>query len=143
TLVPTGGRKSFHSRQAAWHALQPMHFDTSMSLATGVSWRAGGGTDEADRRIRSASPRLTVGFFVFGLGSSNSNAIAPSPHATGPVVASMSTRNALNSGVSALASPTNGVSELGPKPLRASPMKPQCNGIPTTWTVLPSQTSGL
>src|SRR6202035_2997107 len=66
-------RLSFHSRHAAWQALQPMHFETSISLATGVSWRAGVGTEEAERRTRSASLRFVVGFTVFGLGSSNSN----------------------------------------------------------------------
>ena len=55
----------------------------------------------------------------------------------------MSTRNALNSGVSTLASPTNGVSVLAPNPARAAPMKPQWIGMPTTWTVLPSHTSGV
>ena len=30
---------SFHSTQADWHALQPMHFDTSMSLATSATCR--------------------------------------------------------------------------------------------------------
>src|SRR5580704_13223297 len=66
-------RLSFHSRHAAWQALQPMHFDTSISLAIGVSCRAGAGTEEAERRTRSASLRFVVGFTVFGLGSSNSN----------------------------------------------------------------------
>jgi len=28
---------SFHSTQADWQALQPMHYDTSISFATGVS----------------------------------------------------------------------------------------------------------
>src|SRR5271169_6886741 len=40
--------------QADWQALQPMHFDTSISLATGASWRSGGGTLEADLLTRSA-----------------------------------------------------------------------------------------
>src|SRR6478752_10170459 len=31
---PTSSRRSFHSMQAVWHALQPMHFDTSISFAT-------------------------------------------------------------------------------------------------------------
>src|SRR5215471_3010664 len=53
-LTPTGSRRSFHSRQAAWHALQPMHFDTSISLATLVSSLAGGSTLEAERATRSA-----------------------------------------------------------------------------------------
>src|SRR5664279_273410 len=70
---------SFHSRQADWHALQPMHFDTSMSFATEVSFFTGSGTDEADRRTRSASPKAIFGSLVFGLGSSNSNAMVPSP----------------------------------------------------------------
>ena len=41
-----------------------------------------------------------------------------------------------------LASPTKGVSALGPKPFFATPVKPQWSGMPTTWTVLPSQISG-
>ena len=53
-----------------WQALQPMHFETSISLATGVSCRAGGGT----RRGRPAdeiAPRtegcvLTVSAVVAG-----------------------------------------------------------------------------
>ena len=31
---PTSSRRSFHSMHAVWQALQPMHFDTSISLAT-------------------------------------------------------------------------------------------------------------
>src|SRR5471030_1496376 len=69
---------SFHSRQAAWHALQPMHFDTSMSLATSVSLRDGSGTEDAERRTRSASPNIVFGSLVLGLGSSNSNDMIPS-----------------------------------------------------------------
>ena len=49
----------------------------------------------------------------------------------------------MNSGVSMLASPTKGVSEFAPKPFFAAPMKPQWIGMPTMWTVLPSQVSGL
>src|SRR6516164_10269404 len=70
-------RTSFHSMQAASQALQPMHFDTSMSFATSVSCRSGGGTVEADRRIRSASPRLILAPGS-GLGSWNSNAMTAS-----------------------------------------------------------------
>src|SRR5215470_10546308 len=33
-LYPTSSRRSFHSRQAAWQALQPMQRETSMSFAT-------------------------------------------------------------------------------------------------------------
>ena len=48
-----------------------MHFETSISLATGVSCRAGVGTDEAERRTKSASSDI-VGRGI-GVGSSNSN----------------------------------------------------------------------
>src|SRR5690554_1307298 len=44
TFSSISGVVSFHSIQAVWHALQPMHLDTSISLATLVSWRAGCGT---------------------------------------------------------------------------------------------------
>src|SRR5271168_2774682 len=60
--------------QADWQALQPMHFDTSISLATGVSCRVGGGSDAvAERRTRSCTPRFTTkpsvgGFFEAALG---------------------------------------------------------------------------
>ncbi len=50
------------------------------------------------------------------------------PYATGGLSGSMSTRNALYSGVSIFASPTTDVSEFGPKPFFVSPMKPQCKG---------------
>src|SRR3954471_23482432 len=43
TLVSTSGLVSFHSTQADWQALQPMHFETSISLATGSNCRVGGG----------------------------------------------------------------------------------------------------
>ena len=52
--------------------------DVSISFATGVSCRLGGGTDDADRLIRSASPRFVLTFCVDGLGSSKLNAMAPS-----------------------------------------------------------------
>src|SRR5437868_11181681 len=68
--------------------------------------------------------------------------MATSSYATGPETGSMLTRNALYSGVSMLASPTKGVSEFGPNPFLAAPVKPQCRGMPTTWTALPSQISG-
>src|SRR5205809_5822968 len=64
------------------------------------------------------------------------------PHATGPDMGSISTRNALYSGVSMLASPTKGVSEFGPNPFRAAPVNPQCSGMPTMCTGLPSQLIG-
>src|SRR5208337_3621125 len=100
--------------QADWQALQPMHFDTSISLATGVSWRSGGGTLEADRLTRSAFDSLGGPGSTETLGSGGN--IDASPQATGAAMDSMLTRNALNSGVSILASPTKGVSEFGPKP---------------------------
>jgi len=46
---------SFHSTQADWHALQPMHFDASISLATLVSCRSGAGT-LAMAETRTTSP---------------------------------------------------------------------------------------
>jgi hypothetical protein len=49
-FTPTSSRRSFHSSHAAWQALQPMHFDTSMSLATSIWARmAGGWSVEAER----------------------------------------------------------------------------------------------
>ena len=53
------------------------------------------------------------------------------------------TRNALNSGVSAFASPTNGVSTLAPKPMRAWPVKPQWIGMPMVCIGLPSTIIGF
>src|ERR671923_707736 len=139
--VLISGCVSFHSMQAVWQALQPMHLDASMSLATSV-WRSAGGVIvEADRRMRSFSDIVVLMSLVGGLGTGGN--ICRLPHATGPVVGSMLTRNALYSGVSMLASPTTGVSMFGPKPFFAAPVKPQCSGIPTMWTVLPSQVSGL
>src|SRR5262249_43990042 len=110
-----------------------------MSFAISV-WRVAGGVIvEADRRIKSCSPNLGGTGWTVGLGRGGNIAAS---YATGPGMGSISTRNALNSGVSALASPTKGVSELGPKPFLVLPVKPQCSGMPTTCTVLPSQVSG-
>src|SRR5215470_5596129 len=54
--------------QADWQALQPMHFETSISLATGVSWRSGGGRSlVAERRIMSAAVKLVTKSAVGGL----------------------------------------------------------------------------
>ena len=123
---------SFHSRQAAWQALQPMHLETSMSFATSVCRSAGGSIREAERRIRSASPNFGgIGSVVgFGIGGNMSRP----PYATGSAIGAMSTRNALNSGVSALASATGGVSELIGEAFLVRPMKPKCSGRPTVWT---------
>src|SRR5262249_19887689 len=65
------------------------------------------------------------------------------PYATGPEMGSISTRNALYSGVCALASPTGGVRELIGDAFLASPMKPKLSGHPMVCTILPSIFSGL
>ena len=99
---------SFHSMQADWQALQPMHFETSISFATSAS-RVGRdvGRRHGGRAADDVETAEMWSWLVL-------------PHATGPLrCGSISTRNALNSGVSLLASPTYGVSEFGPKPLRA------------------------
>src|SRR5271166_1879895 len=62
--------------------------------------------------------------------------------ASGPLAFSTLTRNALNSGVCVLASPTDGVSVLAPYPFRAWPVKPQWIGTPITWVGVPSTISG-
>src|SRR5215470_3756294 len=60
---------SFHSRQATWQALQPMHFEVSMSFATSV-WRCAGGVMvEAERRMRSCSPNFGGTGWTDGFGS--------------------------------------------------------------------------
>src|SRR5450830_163940 len=54
--VPTSSRRSFHSMQAVWQALQPMHLETSISLATSPACaeRAlGEGVVVAERRLIS------------------------------------------------------------------------------------------
>ena len=51
--------------------------------------------------------------------------MSTSPYATGPVMGSISTRNALYSGVCALASPTGGVNELIGEAFLALPMMRQ------------------
>src|SRR5574340_1177300 len=54
TLVPISSRRSFHSMHATWQALQPMHLEMSMSLATSVVWRwPGDGVVVAERRVMS------------------------------------------------------------------------------------------
>src|SRR5215475_7878432 len=78
--MPTSSRRSFHSRHAVWHALQPMHFDTSMSFATSVCRCAGGVTEEAERRMRSLSPNFGWTGCVVGLGSGGNMARSPLCH---------------------------------------------------------------
>ncbi len=106
-----------------------MHLETSMSLATSVWRSAGRSMLEAERRQRSASPNFggTGSVVGFGMGGN----MARPPYATGPAMGSMSTRNALNSGVWALASPTGGVSEFTGEAFLVRPMKPKCSGMPT------------
>src|SRR5450830_1842260 len=56
TLTPMSSRRSFHSIQAVWQALQPMHLVTSISLATVPvtgSRTLGGGVVVADTRLIS------------------------------------------------------------------------------------------
>src|SRR5215468_10625412 len=60
---------SFHSRQATWQALQPMHFEVSMSFATSVCRCAGGVMVEAERRMRSFSPNFGGTGWTDGFGS--------------------------------------------------------------------------
>ena len=106
TFVPTSSRRSFHSMQAVWHALQPMHLVTSMSLATSpvyASRSEGDGSVVAERRLISR----------------DCNAMAP------PYAFSTFTRNDLNSGVCELPSPTMGVSVFARNPGLVSPLKPQ------------------
>src|SRR4051812_41313437 len=62
-VSPTSSRRSFHSMQAVWQALQPMHLETSISLATvpvtGV--RASGiCTVVADMRLISSDCKAMV-----------------------------------------------------------------------------------
>src|SRR5262249_12573989 len=58
-----------------------------------------------------------------------------------PAFRVISHRNALNSGIMVLASPTCGVSTLALSP-RASPTQPQCQGTPTWWTTRPCTQKG-
>src|SRR5208283_2015172 len=53
-LAPMVSRVSFHSMHATWQALQPMHFEMSISLATSGVWRwLGEGVVVAERRVMS------------------------------------------------------------------------------------------
>src|SRR5262245_42669113 len=106
-----------------------MHFVPSIGLATSVCRCAGGVMVEAERRIKSPSPNLGPPGWVVGFGSGG-NMVSTLPYATGPEMGSISTRNALYSGVCALASPTGGVNELMGEAFFASPMKPKLSGQP-------------
>src|SRR5215470_7174263 len=57
-----------------------MHFDTSMSLATGESCRAGAGMVDADRRMRSGSENFAAVSCRFGLGSGGNMSSPPLCH---------------------------------------------------------------
>src|SRR6478672_9543322 len=123
-FVPTSSRRSFHSMQATWQALQPMHLETSISLATSVVASArtfGDGVVVAERRMMSSDCSAMTVSYAF----------------------STLTRNDLNSGVCELPSPTTGVKVLARKPALATPVKPQWIGMPTVCTVLPSIVSAL
>src|SRR5262245_46170255 len=86
TFSPTASRRSFQFMHATWQALQPMHFDSSISFATSaVSRTLGGGVVCPDRATTSWDWR---------------DAMAP------PYAFSMLTMNALYSGVWEFASPT-------------------------------------
>ena len=70
---------------ALWHALQPMHLEMSMSFATGICSRTSGGcVVVAERRLISSDWSGIAASYAFATF----------------------TRNALNSGVWVLASPT-------------------------------------
>src|SRR6478752_4201636 len=61
-------RRSFHSMQATWQALQPMHLETSISLATSVvaSARAlGEGVVVAERRMMSSDCSAMTDSYAF------------------------------------------------------------------------------
>ena len=100
-----------------------------MSLATSVCRWAGGAMVDAERRIRSASPNFGETGSVVGIAESLETC-RPLPYATGPTMGSISTRNALNSGVCEFASPTGGVSEFIGEAFLVSPIKPKCSGRP-------------
>src|SRR6185369_4132662 len=124
TFVPTSSRRSFHSMQATWHALQPMHLDTSINLASSdvAPARAPGeGVVVAERRTMSSDCSAMTISYAF----------------------STLTRNDLNSGVCELPSPTTGVKVLARKPALATPVNPQWIGMPTVCSVLPSTCSDL
>lgn len=77
---------------ATWQALQPMHLEMSISLATSMVWRwLGESVVVAERRVMSNDCSGMIG---------------------SPYIFSMSTRKDLNSGVWEFASPTTGVRVL-------------------------------
>src|SRR5215510_14221017 len=54
TFSPTVSRRSFQFMHATWHALQPMHFDSSMSFATSAVCRTpGDGVVVPERAVMS------------------------------------------------------------------------------------------
>src|SRR5262245_29606196 len=86
TFSPTASRRSFQFMHATWQALQPMHFDSSISFATSTLSRTlGAGVVWPERAVTSSDWR---------------DAMAP------PYAFSMLTMNALYSGVWEFASPT-------------------------------------
>ena len=123
-LTPIVGSLSFHSRQADWQALQPMHFDTSISFATGVSLtRRRRHSTVAERRIhdraRAEVCRRILASERCAMPSVRDNARRDPPtsgHPAPDAIGSIFTRNALNSGVWVLASPTKASANSGPSP---------------------------
>src|SRR5271166_109590 len=79
-LTPISGCVSFDSMQADWQALQPIHFEISINLATGVSRCSGGGTLEADLLTRSALVSLGGPGSTETLGSGGNIVRLPSGH---------------------------------------------------------------
>src|SRR5262245_46867667 len=58
---PTSSRRSFQFMHATWQALQPMHLDSSMSLATCGTWRTEGvAVVVAERATTSWDCRLAM-----------------------------------------------------------------------------------
>src|SRR5690606_9935142 len=124
TFSPISSRTSFHSMQATWQALQPMHLLVSMSLASSPptgSRTLGEGVVVAERRLISNDCNAMAYSYTF----------------------SSLTRKDLVSGVCELPSPTGGVSVLARKPGLASPTKPQWMGMPTWCMGLPSTVRAL
>src|SRR6202035_145461 len=62
-FVPISSRRSFHSMQATWHALQPIHLVVSMSFATSPVYAprtSGSGRVVAERRMMSSDCNAIV-----------------------------------------------------------------------------------
>src|SRR5215813_9292139 len=102
------------------------HIDQLGDLGLPLCWRRDGGS-RATNQVSLAKLRSTG--LSGGIWKRRKHFLYP-PYATGPEMGSISTRNALYSGVCALASPTGGVNELIGEAFLASPMKPKLSGQP-------------